>query len=199
MPQLMDGLKWAAGAMALVGAALPGLSFFSEYAPPLFSYMAFLTSGLALFSFAAGFARRLPRQPPRAAARYALIAILCVGFYWVGFLFTSVSWPTERGVGPRTQIGFGLLSFSLTDAAKKYVSDNPGLTAEELWIAGHMNAANIWHSWSILITGVMLLLLFVLGFMFWTYAFGLLAKWAVSQSSALNKPTAHDSGNQLTG
>lgn len=166
-----------------VGSFLPGIAYWRESAPPLLGAWSFLVTGVALALLVYGYSKRLvPQHIPRSALRYILAAMVLAIAYGVCLRYTTVQHSKRKG--PRYQIGFHTFDWSVKDPEEKgRLSKSMGkeLTAEELMNAyGAFNPGGpekVWKFWTIIVAGTLLLLLFVSGFIFWTYGLALLARY----------------------
>jgi hypothetical protein len=90
--------------------------------------------------------------------------------------FTTLPIPPEKD--KRVQIGFGTANWSLTDVGKKWTTDHPSITAEE--IAAREAAFDqgrvfiVWPTWSVYLAGTCLILLYFIAFGLWTSGFAIL-------------------------
>ena len=167
---------------SLVGALvsqLPGLAFFLNWAPPMFPAITLLTGGVGLAVFAAGYRGRRARMSTRAAG-FVVGALACAAIYSVLLGEWSVAAPAERSVGQRYQIGFGVMSFSLTDDARTKGTRLALRTPEDYMLAfggyePHATAL-IWREWTIIAAGSLLIALYVVAYLGWCYGLAILAK-----------------------
>ncbi|MCP4245813.1 MAG: hypothetical protein GY778_02080 [bacterium] len=179
--RLLRALKLLSTLLAISGVTLPGMTFFTEHAPPLFESVGLLTSGIALAVLCLGFMSEVSLQTVRRRVLlWVSIGIVCVGGYDIGRRYTTVVAPHPRS--GRVQIGFGRLDFCLKQKGLDLKAAKPYLTAQDwvMRVGGFGQEAKLellWKSGWIVAAGVLLLLLFITVFVFWTYGFALLAKW----------------------
>jgi hypothetical protein len=176
-PRIRDAVSRMSVAAGGLASQLPGVSFFTDQAPPSFGLLTLMTGGLTLAVFVWVFSMR-PSASRRArhGVISVIIAIVLALAYTALLNCLTVSAPPETGVSARFQIGFGLLPFSLTPAGLTAVKTSPGnATAEYLMlIKGAFRpggAELIWKPWTITAAWLILSGTFVLAYLCW--AFGL--------------------------
>lgn len=170
--------KTASWLGAISGAGLPALSYFTDYAPPLFAGVTTIITALAAAILLIAAARKQKAESVRTAAVCLGVVIPLLIVYSLFLAFTTVVGPGEHG--SRYQIGFGLAQFSLTDTAKADLKDNPTLQPKDLMMYeaafDQDRVAILWQTWSIYLAAAILIVLYFAGFVLWTAGFALLAK-----------------------
>lgn len=183
LKNIKGSLKSLSVLAAGISTLLPGLTYFSQYAPPMFTASALLSSGLGLAVFIRVFATdRKASTWVQRGSRSVVAAVFLASIYGLLFSLLTVSSPVD--IPPpqreRYQIGFWTLDFSLTDEAKIKKKEYSLATPEELMLAfgGYEpgGTSQIWHTWTILSAGILLIALFILTFMLWAYGMALLAQ-----------------------
>lgn len=171
-----------------IGTIVPGVSFFVEEAPPLFNATGLLTSGVAVAVLIWGFNQRLERSRiPRRAVVSVVGALVLIVSYRVCLAYLTVLPPRQ---GNREQIGFFMSNWSLTKSASEFIRRTEGdiRTPQELMLAyggfgDRQIVWTIWEPWTIVSAGSILILLFVLSFLLWSYAFAILAQYIGNRKS----------------
>jgi hypothetical protein len=164
-----------------LGSQLPGISFFLGLAPPDFRVIALLTSGgtIALFLWVFN-KREALQQYVVKGVRFVAIAIILAALYGILFQYLTVGTPVSRGGDERFQIGLGMWSISLTDNARTVAQEQHLDTPEELMLAfgGYEQGgrSRIWKGWSIVAASLILSVVFVISFVFWTSGLAYLAR-----------------------
>jgi hypothetical protein len=167
---------------AAVGSQLPGVTYFLNWAPPLFTPTVLLTSGVGLATFIkVFFINPQSDGAEKSGYRAVVAAVIIASLYGILFNEFTVRSPHRTDAAEKTyQIGFGTQEFSLTDAAKAVQVQYGLKTSEELMLAfgGYEPGAIklIWHEWSILAAGAILIALFVPCYLLWTYGLAVLAR-----------------------
>jgi hypothetical protein len=117
-------------------------------------------------------------MPPivKIAAHFIGWALLLLILYPLLFNFTTLDAPS----GKRLQIGFGMETWTLTDAGKDWVRAQPTITKGQMAASEAAfeqdRLAILWRTWSIYFAGSLLIVLYFLCFTLWTTGFALLAK-----------------------
>jgi len=162
---------------AAAGSQLPGVAFFTNFAPPSFDPITLITGGLTLAIFVWVFFR-LPNEvvSTQIGVAAVIVSVVLAILYSALLNWTTVLAPPETGIAQRFQIGFGLAPLSLTPEGLKLVQSNPeGATPEYLMLAKGAfrpgGAALIWKLWTITVAWLLLSAVFVLTYITW--AFGL--------------------------
>lgn len=168
-----------------IGSLLPGFAFFMDLTPPLLSEVKLLPA-LAAPAVAIAFVwpRKLLedgghyKQEISRATSTILASLLIVLSYIAAYLFTTVSPP----VPPPTitcQAGPGLAH--LTGEARSFIKSHPALAnPQDLMLAFAAFAGCrtdlIWNRWSIITSGVILIMLFLTASILWAFGFAWLAR-----------------------
>lgn len=164
-----------------LGSQLPGLSFFTSFAPPDFGPLKLITGGLTLAIFVWVF---LSRPPGAAGARTGILAVIAAVFFAIVYSallnWTTVSAPPETGSAQRFQVGFGLAPFSLTPEGHKLIQSNPdGVTPEDLMLAKALFRPHgpelIWKPWTITAAWLLLSCVFLLSYLAWSFGLACVA------------------------
>jgi hypothetical protein len=160
-----------------LASQLPGISFFTSYAPPDFGPLTLMTGGLTLAIFAwVLFGSRAKSRGVSTGVKAVLAAVALAIVYCAILSWTTVPAPPEQHVQQRFQIGFGLLPFSLTPTGLRILQSNPDtVTTEDVLLAtgGYRpnGPAVAWKQWTITAAWGTLSVIFVLSYLTW--AFGL--------------------------
>ena len=184
-------LRTFATFVGLVGTCLPGSTFFTKHAPPFFTPIALVTSGFAAVVFLWGYVRAPAdknRIPGRAVIAM-LLAILLLVAYGILLNFVTVL-PRGGRVADRQQIGLYLAPWSLTERASDFIEDmqqqspppvevkTPNDLMEAFGVWGGRNPVHaVWKLHTIIEAGCLLIGLFLVAFVLWSYACGITAKY----------------------
>lgn len=191
-----EAFKGKNGVFAGVGVAVPGLSFFTLYAPPLFEGASILTTAIAGAVIILTYYYEPRVVPPdtiekklvRRARNVIVIALLLLGVYMMMLKICTVADPPAKPI-TRYQIGFWTWDWSLNDDGKFLSKQRPGSTPHELMDYGVAfskdGPAKVWKFWTILLAGTLMILIFLLTFVLWVFGWSLLAK-----RKALDEPAA---------
>lgn len=177
------GMKWlGAGG----GAAVPAYAFWTHLAPPMFPEIGLILTALAGAAIALT-AVYVPEGPNGAPglpvlARTALKMIICSLMCLIGYGVFRPQWTVTNDRSDPVQyyqVGFGRTPWSLTTMGLKDKADR-GLATKEQWVGAHgwdkTTPSIIWEEWTISVAGIILMVLFITGFLLWTTGFSLLAK-----------------------
>ncbi|MDH5415063.1 MAG: hypothetical protein OEW87_13085 [Flavobacteriaceae bacterium] len=169
-----------------LGVLVPGYAFFTSYPPPLFPEISIVISALSILIIIAAF-RYKPKQIAETyglplfvkIAIILIVAALVILVFYVIFLQNwTVLDPQSSEV--RFQIGFGKCSCGLTEAGLMLKEKFPNETVRDWMLreaAFRSNGPNIiWKSCAINAAGIILILIYLLGFILWTSGFSLLAR-----------------------
>jgi hypothetical protein len=183
--EYLKALKSKVGLLASIGFIVPGLSYFTRYAPPYLPHISIFTSAIALAIIVITFylppknARRgkLPHNV-RMAIKVIATSIFLMILYQVFFKVCTVTHPKE---GTTFQIGFGLMKWSLTDPdGRNIIEKHPEASKEEivdkLTLWGTDKVKRIWTNESIVLSGIMMVIIYIASFGLWTFGWALLAK-----------------------
>lgn len=177
----LKSLKWfGAGALNIV----PAFSWFVSMSPPIFPQIGPITSALGLAITYTVYAYtpkpgvgRLP-QMVKMGFRYIIGATFLILIYLLFLRFCTVLDPQSEKV--RFQIGFGKQNWSLTKVGLEYKKNFPEespatwMMAEAAFSPG--GPEKLWKSWSILLAGTLMIVIFLLAFGMWAAGFAFLAK-----------------------
>jgi hypothetical protein len=184
-----DRLKWFSGAAA--GPILPGITFFSNYPPPLFPGISLLTTALGAAVLCIGYFSTSGLEPNRTIRRSALALALGLGCLCTYvLLLASTTIVSPRG-DHRFQVGFSTHQWSLTQTGLAAVHQQPDITKEELmmregaYVSG--GPERIWRPWTIQTAGLALICTYFLGFILWTIGFAILASLKLKEQSQDNE------------
>jgi hypothetical protein len=181
--KITTGLKWFG---AFSGAAVPAWTFFLHVAPPLFPQISLILAAVAgaIVAIAAAYvppvcrgSAGLPPMVRHAAALIGVALVLLIAYVvlWQEWTVASINDPEVR-----YQIGFGKVNWGLTTEGLKDKAD-PDLHLIQDWMSAHGWSSNtpgiIWKEWTINTAGLILIVIFVCGFISWTTGFSLLAKY----------------------
>jgi hypothetical protein len=174
------------GILAVIGVLIPAFSIFTNYSPPLFKEASVLTAAIAAIIIIVTFyynpspKKRLRSKLPylvRLSIKAFVISIALFIVYLVLFNLCTVETP---GGTERFQIGFWKYDWGLTNIGlqikAKYPDKNP-----QYWIMYggwfYRGGPNIlWKTWTIFLSGIIIILVFILTFVLWTLGWALLAK-----------------------
>lgn len=173
----LSTLGWICTLSGSIGSLLPGLSYFTSYAPPMFEASSLLTGGVALAVILLALTTPISQETTvKHAFNIILTGFIVVILYGIAYNVFTISTPKgwEKG---RIQTGFSLNSWSLTDKAESYLNKNPSSTTTHLVesFGAYNNVDKVWKSWSIQLAGLLLIILFSVGFVLWAYGFARLA------------------------
>lgn len=177
------------GAFLAIGVVLPIAASLDVVEPPLLE-----PSGIAVGAVAAAViliayfytprhkatTGRIPPLVRTAVKAFIAAAVVCLGYLFL-LNYTTVIGPSSRsGEEIRYQIGFGRWAWSLTDEGKEVRTASP---KESLYTWMWNDALFydhgpevLWRRWSIYSAGVLLVMLFLLPFVLWTFGWSLLVK-----------------------
>jgi hypothetical protein len=183
----LSAFRWINGILTGIGIAIPAFSFFTLYAPPLLEASSLFTAAIATAVvirtyFYEPHVKRpdTKREKLVRLARSALIgAVVLLVVYMVMLkVCTVVDPPNQPQV--RYQIGFWNFDWSLNGDGIYLKQIHPNATPWELIDYGTAHgpdgAAKIWKFWSILVSGISMIVVFLLAFALWAFGWSLLAK-----------------------
>lgn len=182
-----SAFKWMKGICAGVGVAVPAFSFFKHYAPPLFEAASLLTTAIAGAVIILTYYYEPRVEPPDTKAkklvRYArnalIVAVILLVVYMVMLKVCTVADPPENPE-TRYQIGFWTFDWSLSDDGQYLKQRHPGSSPRDLMDYGVVfskdGPAKIWKFWTILASGISMILVFLFTFVLWVFGWSLLAK-----------------------
>jgi hypothetical protein len=152
------------------GVATPGWLYFKNYTPPLFPGITWLVAALSVaiwFLVWRGSIRR------RAAAVQLIVAVLLLFIYALLLQFTTLT--AAGNPKQRVQIGFGTVSWTLTQAGNDWMRAHPSSTAFDLASSDaafvQHRVPKLWQTWSVYCAGALATLVYVLAFVLWSSGF----------------------------
>lgn len=167
-----------------IGSLLPGFAFFLDIAPPLLPEVKLLPA-LAAAAVAIAFVwpkkrlegKHYKRELSRAASTI-LASLLVVLFYVASYHFTTVSPPLPP---PTIACQAGLDLAYLTEDARQFIKTHPALANPQDLMLAYAAFAGcrtdlIWERWSIITSGVILIMLFLTASILWAFGFAWLAR-----------------------
>jgi len=174
------------GILAGIGVLVPAFSIFTIYSPPFFKGASLLTTAIAAIIIIVTFYYDpSPKKNPRAKFPY-LVRLSLIAFaiffvllivYFVLFDLCTVETP---GGTERFQIGFGQYDWGLTNTGLEVKAKFPDKTPQYWMMYGawfRSGGPNVlWKTWTIYLSGIIMILVFVLTFVLWTFGWALLAK-----------------------
>lgn len=118
-------------------------------------------------------------MPPliRLAVRVLSTSVFLLILY---LLLLSVCTVVAPGGKERFQTGFDKFEWSLTDEGRQIKADHPNETTQDwllddaLFRPGGPNV--IWKTWTIIVSGVVMVATFIFAFILWSFGWALLAK-----------------------
>ena len=168
-------MKSIEGLVSAIGCAIPGIMYIEKLGlPPQFPWIAILVIPLSIFF---SYAEHLPgNRFLRHCSPIILITISVILIIGYTLLYNT----TTISIDDKSyQIGFGTANFSLTDEGMKIKNGNcPGNDKNSLLMCTGFLPERIpliWKSWTVICTGLILLLLYILGPVIWTVAWYKLA------------------------
>jgi hypothetical protein len=183
----ISAFKWSRGVPTVIGVSIPAASFFTLYPPPLFEEASLITSAIAAAIAMLTYYYE-PRVHPadteakkltRLAATVLGIAVLLLIMYMVMLkVCTVVDPPAKPEV--RYQIGFWTFDWSLNADGRYLMQKHANATPWELMdyatAFSKDGPARLWKFWSILVSGVSMIFVFLFTFVLWVFGWSLLAK-----------------------
>jgi hypothetical protein len=173
-----DSIKTGIG--LTLGTGIPAVMFFTNTAPPLFPYVALITSALATY-----FSIALLSKPAASAKRirlsYRTFITAIVGMIVYVLLWQGTTVKIDETETTRIQAGFGMAEWSLLPHARPagYNTMKSALLYEG---ASQDNAHLIWKSWTISLASGLLMLVYFVTFTAWASAFCLLRRAWIAQT-----------------
>lgn len=164
-----------AGLVSAIGYLIPGIMYLAKLGPPPpYPWIPIIVIPLSIFFSYAEHLREDRFLGMFSAKKLIIISIILIIGYTL-FYGTTTIYINDKFY----QIGFGTANFSLTDEGLRIKNGNcPGNDKNSLLMcAGFLpeRIPLIWKSWAIICTGLILLLLYTLGPIFWTLAWYKLA------------------------
>ncbi|HMF58646.1 MAG TPA: hypothetical protein VK619_20035 [Pyrinomonadaceae bacterium] len=189
----LSALKSPGGLLASVGTLIPALSQLTTYPPPLFEdsfgQTGLLTSAIALATIIITFyyapsqnahSGTLPLLVRKAAKVLIVSIILFIIYIVLLHMCTVLDLPGKY----RYQIGFSNFQWSLTPHGQQVMSRHPNFTVRDLMEhdALYPTPPSVeaktdltWKPWTIYLSGVLMILVFIFSFVLWTLGWSLLA------------------------
>jgi hypothetical protein len=172
--------------IASIGVILPGYSYFTMFSPPFWDGSSIITAALAAFVIIYIFFLKPPTKVQNNSKNKPLIRksaiAICLSMVFLIFYLALLAYCTvvESDTKNRYQIGFGKWERGLTDEGKDVKKSHPEQTVDD-WMANDAlfrrnGPAKIWTIESIIISGVCMIIIFLITFVSWTYGWSLLAK-----------------------
>jgi hypothetical protein len=172
------------GVLASTSILIPGLAFFTAYAPP-FAEITLLTAGISTATIFISYyygpstkAKKGSGLPPliRIATKALIFSVVLIVGYVVLLELCSI---LIQGTKKTIQIGFGTLDWSLTEYGQRVKAEDPVLgPADWLQQEGLTSgvAKRIWTPWSVYSAGSLMIVVFMLAFISWAFGWSLIAK-----------------------
>lgn len=182
--QYLSALKSINGILASIGILVPAFSYFTTFPPPFLYGSSVLTAAFAVATVIITYyysprARTGQRLPPLAslAMKVLIISVVLLILYLVLLRLCTVVTPENTA---RFQIGFDKFEWSLTDEGKKVKAKNPNATTQDWMLDDALfrsgGADVLWESWTIYLSGILIVIIFIFTFVLWTFGWALLAK-----------------------
>lgn len=180
----LSEFKSIMGVLASIGILVPAFSYFTTYPPPFLYGSSILVTAFAgatviITYYFSPRTRVGGRLPPLVslAKKMLIISVVLLVLYLV---FLRLSTVVSPGNTARFQIGFDKFEWSLTDEGKKVKAENPNATTQDWMLDDALfrpgGADVLWQSWTIYLSGILMVLIFIFTFVLWTFGWALLAK-----------------------
>ncbi len=186
--KIFDILKSYQGIVATIGVAIPGYSFFTDYAPPLFPNISIITSAICIWVLVLVANSEKPITPStKKPIIYIGLSFLLLIVYLI--MLRECTLPNSAGDG-RWQIGFGRWEPGLTDPAIAMLKNGDCQDSEGMLFCSRyeeVSIEKIWKKWSVYAAGISMLFLFLFSSLLWTSAWGALAKKQLSKKQFSKK------------
>jgi hypothetical protein len=178
-------LKSMNGLLAGVGVLVPAFSFFTMHDPPFMEESGLLTAAIAAATiFIVYYQGRKTNeahdgmpQLVKLARNVLIVSLVLLIIYLVLLRLCTVTDP--RGES-RFQIGFGRIDWSLTDDGRNWKAENPTATVEDWMSAARAFRPGgpelIWKPWTIYVSGVLMIITYILTFVLWTSGWSMIAR-----------------------
>ena len=168
---------------------IPGIDVLADLAPPLVKPIVALVTGGAAVAITVWGAKPWSDAPAKLATRALQLVLLSV-LLMIPYLLALQSWtegaPADRPGIDRTQIGFGVAEWTLTEEGNRILqalidSEAGEPTPEFLLLSksAHLDDDNvklIWKPWTVNLAATLLALLYFLVLFIWSLGFALLDK-----------------------
>lgn len=172
------------GILTGVGVLVPGFAYFTKYAPP-FGEITLLTAAFAAATVFITYyytpqksIESTQKLPPliKMALKALVISVALLIVYPILIDLCTVEIP---GTNKRIQIGFDKFDWSLTEYGKKIKAQDPTAIPQE-WLSDESFRSGVaklfWQTWSIYLSGVLTIVVFIFAFILWTFGWSLIAK-----------------------
>ncbi|MDZ4824181.1 MAG: hypothetical protein SH856_12035 [Flavobacteriales bacterium] len=188
------------GILAGLGSIIPGFLFFTNYAPPLFREVTILSSALCIAALVFITESPTPRTTAstlkrhrKKSVRYLVLGFIMALLYLFLVSFTTVVTPDAEK--ERWQIGFDVQPWNLTHEANVMIENKecPHATSHSLLLCSGFTKESIelvWKKGYVYLAGILLILSFTLGSVFWTMGWAYLSKWKLNNKKKQTKITA---------
>jgi len=184
----LSSFNWITGLLTGVGIAVPALSFFTLYYPPFFKASSLFTAAISTAVIILTYYYEPRVIPPDTEgkklvrlARNALIcAVVLLVVYMVMLKVCTVVDPPENPQ-VRYQIGFWNFDWSLNEdglylKAKHPNESTPWELMDFAVAFSEDGPAKVWKFWTILVSGVSMIIVYLFTFVLWVFGWSLLAK-----------------------
>lgn len=184
--QYIASFKSIAGVSATVGTLIPAIAYFTNYSPPLLAESSLLTSAISAATVIFAYYYSPPKKAYRKSLPYIIRlsrSLLVVSFtllviYLLLLRTFTVLEPREEKI--RFQIGFARYDWGLTEEGRKLKNAHPNSSMQEFMLYGRAYSNDrieiFWKTWSVYLAGTLLILVFLLTFVLWTFGWALIAK-----------------------
>lgn len=184
----ISSFKWINGILTGIGVTIPAFSFFTLYSPPFFTaaslFTAAISTAVVILTYYYQPRVKLPdtegKKLVRLARNVLLCAVVLLVVYMVMLRVCTVVDPPEQPE-TRYQIGFWNFDWSLNNDGiyLKHLHPNASTPWELMdWGAAFSEhgPAKIWKFWTILVSGVSMIVVYVFTFVLWVFGWSLLAR-----------------------
>lgn len=186
LKKYISAFKSFRGVLAGIGVLIPGYYYFTSYAPPLLNESSLLTAALAFATVIITYHYEPPQRysrnnklPPlvKLAKNVLIVSVVLLIVYLV---LLRICTTVDRRDNKRYQIGFYKYEWSLTDEGVDVKTLHPNETPQDwmmddaLFRPGGPNV--IWKSETIILSGIIMIVIFMCTFVLWTFGWALLAK-----------------------
>lgn len=174
----VDSLKSIYGLTGGIGVLIPGMTYFTNYPPPILPAISLFTAMVALATIFLTYFFNLKANKTKKILLLSFAAsILILISYFVLFGMTTIQDPQGKQV---YQIGFHKCDWSLTQEGRAVKKNYPMKTIEEWMLQDALFKRGgpeiLWKNWTIETAGVLLAVLFLFSFVLWVFAWGIVAK-----------------------
>lgn len=185
LSQYLANFKVLNRTLAGIGVLIPGIYYFFKLSPPLLEESNLIISALALATIVIIYfynpkGVKAKRHLPLLVKKAVKMLIFSLGAFLVYLILFQVCTVEDPRAEKRFQIGFGKLEWSLTEEGRLWKANNPTQTVQQ-WL---LSAAAFrpdgpelfWKPWSIYVSGVLMIVIYMLTVLCWTSGWALLAK-----------------------